>query len=139
MARVDISESHRWMAEEGLGSVFSANDLPAILVMQEGKYFRYGADSVLSKDKDDASALLHFINRLQHPYVTLETQKEVEAFLDSDTEYVESTGFLRNKNVPLGSNYDDLKLKTRAIAFIFDKDEYEQELKYIREVGKIMA
>ena len=59
--------------------------------------------------------------------------------MDSDTEYVESTGFFRKKNVPLGANYDDLKLKTRAIAFIFDKDEYEQELKYIREVGKLMA
>ena len=71
--------------------------------------------------------------------VTLETAKEVETFLESNVEYVESTGFFRNKNAPLGNNYDDLRLKTRVIAFIFDKDEYEQELKYIREVGKLTA
>ena len=139
VARVDISVGHKWLGEEGLANVFSASDLPAILVMHDGKYYRYSADSVLSKDIDDVSALLHFINRLQHPVVTLETAKEVETFLESNIEYEESVGFFRNKKVPLGANYDDLLLKTRVIAFIFDKDEYEQELKFIREVGKLSA
>ena len=78
MARVDVSESHKWVVEEGLGSLFSANDLPAIVVMQEGKYYKFNADSVISGDKDDVSTLLHFINRLQHSYVTLDTQQDVE-------------------------------------------------------------
>ena len=139
VARVDISGGHKWLAEEGIINVFNPSDLPAILVMHEGTYYRYNADSVLTKDVDDVSTLLNFINRLQHPLVTLETAKEVETFLDSNKEYVESTGFFRNKQVPLGANYDDLRLKTRVIAFIFDKDEYEQELKFIREVAKLSA
>ena len=139
VARVDISGGHKWLKEEGIQQVSNPGDLPAILVMHEGNYYKYNADSVLSKDVDDVSTLLHFINRLQHPVVTLETAKEVETFLDNSKDYEESTGFFRNKKVPLGANYDDLRLKTRVIAFIFDKDEYEQELKYIREVGKLSA
>ena len=64
VARVDISEGHKWLREEGIANVFNPGDLPAILVMHEGKYFRYSADSVLSKDIDDTSSLLNFINRL---------------------------------------------------------------------------
>jgi len=107
--------------------------------MHDGLFYRYQFDAVLSKDHNDVSALINFINRLQHPIVTLDTQEDVERFLDSDNEFVESAGFLRNKNAPLGANYDGLKLKTRVIAFIFDKDEHEQELKFVKEAGKILA
>ena len=82
---------------------------------------------------------MHFINRLQHPTVSLDSSEDIERFLDNDVEYIESTGFFRNKNVPLGVNFDDLILKTRVIAFIFDTEDSETELKYIKETGKILA
>ena len=64
VARVDVAEQYKWLEDEGLGSVFNPNDLPAILVMHDGKYYKYPGDSNVSNDLDDVSVLINFINRL---------------------------------------------------------------------------
>ena len=128
IGRVDLAEGHDWVISEGVAQRFNAGDLPAILVMHEGNYYKYPPDAVIDEDHTDASCLLHFINRLQHPLQPLKTAKEVETFLASENELVESTGFFRNNSPSLGKNYDDLRFKTRVIAFIFDKDESEEEI-----------
>ena len=69
----------------------------------------------------------------------LKSTQEVDAFLSSEREYEEKTGFFRNNSPSLGKNYDDLRFKTRVIAFIFDKEESEEEIGQIREVAKLMS
>jgi hypothetical protein len=46
---------------------------------------------------------------------------------------------MKNAPMPLGDYYLDKKLPARALAFIFDKDEYSEELKYIRTAARNSA
>ena len=67
IGRVDLAAGHEWVISEGVSQRFNAGDLPAILVMHEGTYYKYPPDAVVDEDHNDVSCLLHFINRLQHP------------------------------------------------------------------------
>ena len=64
IGRVDLAEGHEWVISEGVSQRFNAGDLPAILVMHEGAYFKYPPDAVVDEDHNDVTCLLHFINRL---------------------------------------------------------------------------
>jgi len=52
--------------------------------MHEGRYFRYNIETTMSgpNSYEDLSGLLHFINRLQHPLLPLDTEAAIERFLD---------------------------------------------------------
>ena len=62
IGRVDIAEQYKFMKNEG----FPTNDVPAIMVMFDGTYYRYQLDSTIDDDDsyDQISGILHFINRL---------------------------------------------------------------------------
>ena len=69
--------------------------------MHDGRYFKYNLDSSVLHDFEDVSPLLNFIQRLQHPLVTLDSEEDIESFLDVDTEYRERFGFLKKNPMPL--------------------------------------
>ena len=64
------------------------DDVPAIFVMHDGGYFRYSMSS--NHDLDDISGILHFINRLQHPLVSLDSEEAIQSFLDESVEFEET-------------------------------------------------
>jgi len=46
---------------------------------------------------------------------------------------------LKKEPVTLGEQYTSLKHKTRVLVFMFDKEEYDTEMKIIREAGRLQA
>lgn len=69
----------------------------------------------------------------------LRTEAEVDAFLDLNQEPIETTNFFKNIKTDLGMYYSEKLLPTRALALIFSKDEYSEELKFIREAARNSA
>lgn len=67
----------------------------------------------------------------------LDTEEDIQRFLDESSEFEETTGFLKKEPVMLGEQYTSLKHKTRVLVFMFDKEEYDTEMKIIREAGRL--
>jgi hypothetical protein len=59
--------------------------------------------------------------------------------LSLDLEYEEKTKFFETKPIYLGGAYSERKAKTRVIAFIFDKEDFIDELKSLRFTGRASA
>jgi hypothetical protein len=59
--------------------------------------------------------------------------------LSLDQEYEEKTKFFEIKPIYLGGAYTERKAKTRVIAFIFDKEDFIDELKSLRFTGRASA
>ena len=51
----------------------------------------------------------------------------------------ETTGFFKKENPSLGDHYGKLKHKTRVLVFMFDKEEYQTEMKIIRDAGRLAS
>lgn len=110
--------------------------------MHEGQYYRYilkESESQVDGSYDDVTGLLHFINRLLHPLLDLDSEAAIEQFLDNQREVVESTSFFKKSSPALGDSYGRLKYKTRVLVFILDRDEYETELKFAKDAGRLLA
>lgn len=99
----------------------NTESVPAIYVFYEGKYYKHDMQNF--KDTNDVAPLLHLMNRLLVPLVSLNTEEEIEAFLDANNELDEQTRFLKKYPIKLAEEYERLEYKTRVIAFIFDKEE----------------
>lgn len=66
------------------------------------------------------------------PLVTLKTDEDVQNFLNINEEFKENTKFFGENPVKLGDTFKNRKTKTRVIAFIYDKDDFTDELKNLR-------
>lgn len=76
------------------------------------------------------------MNRILNPLLELTSKAEVQAFLDMTKEPIENTKFFGNYPMPLNRHYSVAKYPGRAIAFIFDLDDYEQELLNVKEAAR---
>lgn len=84
------------------------------------------------------------MNRLQHPLLPLNSEEAIEQFLDTSIDVVETTGFLNqnkdNKQVAeLGDFYMKLKYKTRVLVFTYEKEDFEEEIKTLKKVGRLLS
>lgn len=79
------------------------------------------------------------MNKIINPLITLSTEEDIEAFLNLNQEFSEKTRFMEKKNVKLGALYKQRYAKTRSIAFIFDKEDYPDEIKNLKESGRYSA
>ena len=59
--------------------------------------------------------------------------------MDQHTEWPEKSKFFAKKQVALENSYKIRSTKTRVVAFIFDKDEYEDDVKGLRLAGRLSA
>ena len=80
-----MSKAYEFMANDGL-NIFEP---PIIYVYFEGNYFAY--DNTF----EDPKYLLHFINKIIHPALTLKTEAALTAFMNSSLAPVETTPFFR--------------------------------------------
>ena len=69
----------------------------------------------------------------------LDSEDAIEAFLDESYEVKETTGFFKKETPMLAESYSELRHKTRVLVFMFDKDEYQNEMKLIREAGRLLS
>lgn len=96
----------------------------------------------MDKDTDfeDITPLLHFIDRLEQPLLPLNSEEEIQAFLASENEVdISKSGFLKKNPVFLNQHYQNILLKTRVLIFMFDKTEYEKEMKDLRTAARLGA
>jgi hypothetical protein len=106
--------------------------MPSVFIYVDGSYSFYDTGSSLRQ-------VLHFINKIINPVVTLTTDAEISQFLALENEFEEKTKFFEKKPVLLGEAYNERKAKTRVIAFVFDKADFNDELKNLRFAGKVSA
>ena len=52
---------------------------------------------------------------------------------------METTGFFKKESLALGKHYMDQMHKTRVLVFMFDKEEYDTEMKIIKDTGRLQA
>ena len=116
----------------------SVNNVPAIYIFFDDKYYIHDLDSS-NGNIEDPTTVLHLMNKLMYPLLTLNSEAEIEAFLDLSKEPVENTNFLKTYPTPLNAYYDTKMLPTRALTLIFSKEDYVQEVKYIREAARNSA
>ena len=120
--------------------------VPKIFIIHEGEYYPYQLFTAKGEDDtyDSIAGILHMINRLQHPLLPLNTEEAIEQFLDTSIDVVETTGFLNqnkdNKQVAeLGDFYMKLKYKTRVLVFTYEKEDFEEEIKTLKKVGRLLS
>ena len=76
MARVDVSKKYQFIVREGL----RADNMPAVFIYFEGEYYLYEGNRETSEE------MLHILNKLINPILTLETDEEIQAFLNLEAE-----------------------------------------------------
>jgi len=91
------------------------------------------------KEGASVTSFLHFLNKLINPLVELKTEEELLEFLELQKEHNESTKFFSKKSLPLGNQYSERVTKTRAVAFIYDKEDYVEELRNLKYAGRFSA
>ena len=144
MYRIDIStlSSQAVMEKEEL----FFESVPRVIIYKDSRF--YGFDSGF----DRLDLFLHHINRLITPLVKLETEDEIVNFLGlrlSDGELPEfwqpdyNTTFLSQlgmDRVPrINDHWASHTHRTRVICFLFDSNEYKEELKNLRRDAKSVA
>lgn len=134
MARVDLAERYSFVNTFGI----SVNNVPAVYVFFDDKLYIHDLDST-EGSIDDPTTLLHLMNKLMYPLLQLDSEEAIEQFLDLKQEPQETTKFMKNAPMPLEKYYKNKSLPARALSFIFDKDEYSEELKYIRTAARNSA
>lgn len=99
------------------------NNVPAVYVFFDGKYYIHDLDST-EGNIEDPTTVMHLLNKLMHPFLQLDSEEAVDRFLDLSKEPEETTPLLKQYPPYLGRYYDEKTLKTRALALIFNKDDY---------------
>jgi hypothetical protein len=106
--------------------------VPKIFVYKKGEYYPY--EGYFMK-----GMLLHFINRVINPVVYLKTPQEVEAFLETESEYEEKNEFFKNKFEGIGDYYTKMGKRVRVVGFFSDKSEYKNEIRLLTEAAQALA
>ena len=136
IGRLDVADRDTWnilTTEE-----ISPEDTPAIYVLHDNLYYKYPMDR--DTDLHDITPLLHFIDRLEQPLLPLNSEEDIKAFLASENEPdISKSGFLKKTPVYLNQVYTNVFLKTRVLIFMFDKSEYEKEMKDLRTAARLGA
>ena len=78
---------------------------------------------------------LHFINRVLNPLVHLDSEQQIEKFMNPDEEYEEHTDIYKIKYEPIGDYYRRMGKRVRVIGFFNDKKEYKNEFKLFKEAA----
>ncbi|CDW90844.1 UNKNOWN [Stylonychia lemnae] len=129
IARLDISKKYDFIEKEGIMTQSS----PSMFVYFDGQYYIFEGN-VQSKVE-----FLHFMNKIINPLITLKTDEDVQKFLNQNEEFQENTKFFDKNYLALGDVFKNRKTKTRVIAFIYDKEDYTDELKNLRQTGRFSA
>ena len=96
----------------------------------------------------DVTVLMHHMQRLTNPLITLNTEEEVLTFLDNGDKEVIQDDF-KGGIVGKGTNFDpkkaingylkDMGFNTRVVAFFYDKSEYKEEIEILRNTATYLS
>ena len=81
------------------------------------------------------------MNRLANPIISLETPDDLTAFLDSTKQPEHDKGkndFFMEPQLSL-KNYSQMRLLTRVICFIYDMDDYDEEIEQLKSAARQLA
>lgn len=134
IARVDMAMRYDFLASTGI----QMTNVPAVYVFYDGKYYIHDLDST-EGNIEDPTTIMHLVNKLVHPFLQLDSEEAVDRFLNLAKEPEETTALLKKYPPYLGRYYDDKQLKTRALLLIFNKDDYDQEIDFLKEAARNSA
>jgi hypothetical protein len=80
------------------------------------------------------------MNKIINPVVELTTDEDLSQFIALENEYVEKTDFLEKNPVALPPGlYQTRRVKTRVIAFIYDREDFNDELDTLYNAARMSA
>lgn len=124
-----MSQKYMFVEREGI----RAESSPAIFVYYDGVFYPFDGN------RTSIGPLIFFMNRLVTPLLSLETEQDLLNFLELSNEPNETTKFLSKSQLKMGSEYTDRQVKTRVVAFIYDKDDFKEELRVLRQSSRSSA
>lgn len=131
IVRLDIAEKHAFTMELYAGNV------PTLFFYHEGDIWRYDEKNI---GKDAVDDFLNWINKIIFPLVLLQTEEEADKFFDLSAEWPENTPFFKNSPFrPYGKEHDESNAKTRVVIFMYDKEDFKDELNILRRSGRFSA
>jgi len=70
----------------------------------------------------------------------LTTEEEVDLFMDVGKEWKENTPFFKDSPQRLyGKEFDESKTKTRVVIFMYEKEDFKDEIKIMRKAGRFSS
>jgi len=83
---------------------------------------------------------LNWINKIIFPIVQLQNEEEVDKFFDLSQEWQENTPFFKNSPYKAyGEDYDASNTKARVVIFMYDKEDFKDEVGIMRRTGRFSA
>jgi len=133
IVRVDLADKALVEKLAELGVWFPMGT--TVLIVKEGRAFEYkGMWS-------DVNMLLHHLQRVANPVVTLTSEEKVLSFLDTSQASIWEDDYSGAALSPKGVIFDPERkmdklaklegFNTRVVAFFFDKSEYAEEIKFL--------
>jgi hypothetical protein len=114
-------------------SLYTGN-VPTLYLYNDGDYWRY--DAKIS----DVDRFLNWMNKILFPLVQLTSEEQVDLFFDHRKEWMENTPFFsKSPFKPYGPSYDQSNAKTRVVVFMYDKEDFSDEVALIRRSGRFSA
>lgn len=140
LARVDLSNKVlvEHLADKGVWFPMGTT----VNIGSGGRMYRY--DGMYA----DFTMLAHHMQRIVNPVIQLTSEEEILSFLDNSESKI-WTGDYSGSLLPKGQTFDDerrmdkfsklMPYNTRVVAFFYDKAEYAEEIKILRETSAYLA
>ena len=112
------------------------------MIIKDGRMYKYDGPW------GDVTVLMHHMQRITNPLITLTTDEEVLAFLDIvDNKVIENDfkGGIVGKDTKFDAKkaineyLKDMRFNTRVVAFYYDKSEYKEEIEILRNTATYLA
>ena len=84
----------------------SMTNVPAVYIFYDNKYYIHDLDST-EGNIEDPTTIINFMNKLLHPLLQLNSETEIERFLNVSQEPEETTPLLKKNHAYLGRYYEE--------------------------------
>ncbi|CAI2362257.1 unnamed protein product [Moneuplotes crassus] len=128
IVRLDV-QKHGEMLQ---GSGIMLDYLPRLFLYFKGKYYLYN-------EEDNLNLFVHFINRVTSPVVDLTSNEQVERFIDTTKEFVESDSFYKREYRFIKEKFEKIPKVTRVIGLFSDSTKYDDQISNLTKVAEELA
>jgi len=101
-------------------------------LISDRKFFRYYGPLELNN-------FLSFMHKVLIPVVQLQTEADVDRFLDMNQEFEEQSEIMKKGFISLGDYYQAFKEKFRVLAILHSFRKLPKEFKQLKEAGELLA
>mmetsp|Transcript_4139 Transcript_4139/g.3464 ORF Transcript_4139/g.3464 Transcript_4139/m.3464 type:complete len:508 (+) Transcript_4139:259-1782(+) len=128
VVRLDIQKHADMLKDSGIELDF----VPRIYVYFNKKYYLYN-------EEDNLNLLVNFINKIIHPVAELNNDKQVENFINTASEVIESTDFYNVKYRSIRDKFEKLTKVTRVLGIFNNTEEHADKIKEFKNVARELS